>query len=272
MTGEERRQGNRKVMQETLTAIGRSPELGESMERSLSRMSVFIDGEVPPSAPRYGKDAKVIVSRKRSAEAAWAYDGRGRTAVLDFASGTNPGGGARSGSNAQEESLCRISTLLPLLESDRAAPYYARNRKATDGMYTDSVIIVPDVTFFRADDGRMEPLPGSCWMRADVIVLPAPNLRRAGMPVGVKSMARYGHILQKRIETVFRATAYAKADSLILGAFGCGAFGNSPETVAEMFREVQQDHLRHFSTIEYAVYAEDDDDPNLRAFRAVLGS
>lgn len=272
MTIEERRQYNRKVMQETLSAIGRSPELRGSVEMSISRMSVFIDGEVPPSAPRYGKDAEVIVSRKRSAEAAWAYDGRGRTAILDFASGTNPGGGARSGSSAQEESLCRISTLLPLLESDRAAPYYVRNRKTSNGMYTDSVIIVPDVTFFRADDGRMEPLPGSCWMKADVIVLPAPNLRREGMPVGVKSVARYGHILQKRIETVFKAAAYAKADSLILGAFGCGVFGNSPETVAETFKEVQKGHMRHFSTIEYAVYAKDEDDPNLRAFRTVLGS
>lgn len=272
MTIEERRQDNRKVMQETLTAIVRSPELMESMERSLSLMSVFVDGEVPPSAPRYGKDAKVIVSRKRSAEAAWAYDGRGRTAILDFASGTNPGGGARSGSNAQEESLCRISTLLPLLESDRAASYYVRNRKTSNGMYTDSVIIVPDVTFFRADDGRMEPLPCSCWMKADVIVLPAPNIRRAGMPVGMKGMARYGYILHKRIETVFRAASYAKADSLILGAFGCGVFGNSPGTVAETFRKVQQGYMRHFSSIEYAVYAEDDDDPNLRAFRAVLGS
>ena len=92
------------------------------------------------------------------------------------------------------------------------------------------------------------------------------------MPVGMKSVARYGHILRKRIETVFRAASYAKADSLILGAFGCGVFGNSPGTVAETFRKVQQGYMRHFSSIEYAVYAEDDDDQNLRAFRAVLGS
>ena len=42
--------------------------------------------------------------------------------------------------------------------------------------------------------------------------------------------------------------------------------------LAETFRKVQQGYMRHFSSIEYAVYAEDEDDPNLRAFRAVLGS
>ena len=270
MRNEERRQNNRNVMQETLSATGSIPELKVSIEKSITNMDIFIDGEISPSAPRYGKDAEVIVSRKRSAAAAWTYKDRGRTAILDFASGTNPGGGARNGSNAQEESLCRISTLLPLLESEKAAPYYSRNRETTNGMYTDSVIIAPDVTFFRRDDEKMEILPAICWMKADVIVIPAPNLRRAGAPVGIKSRARYENILKNRIETIFKAAAYGGADNLILGAFGCGVFGNNPETVCEMFRKVQQDYSRHFRVIEYAVYAGNEDDPNCRAFKKVF--
>lgn len=266
MRNEERRQNNRNVMQETLSLIGKIPELKTSIEESIANMDIFIDGEIPPSVPRYGENAEVIVSRKRSAEAAWAYKDRGRTAILDFASGTNPGGGARSGSNAQEESLCRISTLLPLLESEKAATYYFRNRETTNGMYTDSVILAPDITFFRHDDEKMKVLPEIDWMRADVIVIPAPNLRRTGVPVGNDSRTRYEHILQKRIETIFKTATYSGADILILGAFGCGVFGNNPETVCKMFRKVQQDYFRHFRVIEYAVYARNEDDPNYRAF------
>ena len=257
-------------MQDTLSATGRIPELKASIEKSMTHMGIFIDGEIPQSAPRYEKDAEIMVSRKSSAEAAWAYKGRGRTAILDFASGTNPGGGARNGSNAQEESLCRISTLLPLLESEKAAPYYSRNRDTKNGMHPDSVILAPGVTFFRRDDEKMDILPDICWMKADVIVIPAPNLRRAGAPVGNKSRTRYENILQKRIETIFKAAAYGGADNLILGAFGCGVFGNNPETVCEMFRKVQQDYSRHFRVIEYAVYAGNEDDPNYRAFKKVF--
>ena len=64
-----------------LSATGRIPELKASIDESIAHMGIFIDGEIPQSAPRYEKDAEVIVSRKRSAEAAWTYKGRGRTVI-----------------------------------------------------------------------------------------------------------------------------------------------------------------------------------------------
>ena len=59
--------------------------------------------------PYFADPAKVIVSRKRTLEAASAYKGQ-RICVLSFASATNPGGGVNWGATGQEESICRCST------------------------------------------------------------------------------------------------------------------------------------------------------------------
>ena len=59
---------------------------------------------------RFTDEAKIIVSTKRTFEAAAGYAGQ-KVAVHNFASATNPGGGVTRGSSAQEECLCRCSDL-----------------------------------------------------------------------------------------------------------------------------------------------------------------
>ena len=47
--------------------------------------------------------------------------------VLNFANPVHPGGGVRRGANAQEEDLCRKSSLLLSLESENARSFYAEH-------------------------------------------------------------------------------------------------------------------------------------------------
>ncbi|KAJ7130194.1 hypothetical protein C8R44DRAFT_775034 [Mycena epipterygia] len=44
--------------------------------------------------------------------------------------------------------------------------------------------------------------------------------------------------MREKIKCVFRAAAASGCRRLVLGAFGCGAFGNPPVEVAQLFRRV----------------------------------
>ena len=57
---------------------------------------------------------------------------------------------------------------------------------------------------------------------------------------------------------------------LILGAFGCGAFRNDPQVVAQAYHDVLPEFSHHFRTIEFAVYCPRYDDSNYRAFKTQL--
>ena len=88
-----------------------------------------------------------------SLEAAGQYITSGKTAVLNFASAKNPGGGFLGGSQAQEESLARSSALYGSLMT--AWDYYEINRKSPNALYTDHIIYSPDVVVFRNDAGDL---------------------------------------------------------------------------------------------------------------------
>ena len=49
------------------------------------------------------------------------------------------------------------------------------------------------------------------------------------------SNEQYQDILFQRIANIFKCAAHFGYDHLVLGAWGCGAFGNDPEVVAGLF-------------------------------------
>jgi uncharacterized protein (TIGR02452 family) len=63
-----------------------------------------------------------------------------------------------------------------------------------------------------------------------------------------------GDLLQSRIRRVLTIAAVFGYEALVLGAWGCGAFGNDPYRTAEDFREaIKTDFRGQFSEIVFAI-------------------
>ena len=204
-----------------------------------------------------------------------------KIAVLNFASATNPGGGVKTGSSAQEESLCRCSTLYPTLTQDwlwRA--YYKKNRDAHDNLHTDACIYSPNIIICKTDEDYPNRMPEKDWVRVDVITCAAPNLRQrpgnlhnpaAGIKaVSVKPEDLY-ELHLKRAKHIMHIAAAHSVDALILGAFGCGAFANDPNVVARAYKDALTDSRTHygsyFKLIEFAIYCRAHETENYDAFK-----
>lgn len=165
---------------------------------------------------------------------------------LNFASATSPGGGFLRGAIAQEETIARSSALYASLISKEG--YYKHNIESEDKLYTDCMIYSPDVPIFRRDNGEFLPNPYFC----SVITSPAVNRSNTE---GVDETFIFAAMI-KRIFKILSVAIEKKHDSLILGAWGCGVFGNNPKEVAMMFHLVLNNprFINHFKNITFAVY------------------
>lgn len=150
--------------------------------------------------------------------------------ALNFASAKTPGGGFISGAKAQEESLCRGSGLYSLLNSESARPYYIANRKdPKKNLYQNYIIYTPDVPVIATDTGDLVS-PFLC----SFITSAAPNAKKAKEDKVEDSVIN--EVLSRRIEYILKVCAEEKYKTIILGAWGCGVFGNDTEIVARIFR------------------------------------
>ena len=185
-----------------------------------------------------------------------------KIAALNFASYKNPGGMFLDGSRAQEECLCHESFLYNVLK--RQTDYYAWNRmRLNKALYKDRALYTPDVRFFKKGNVKTDPDGVLC----DVITCAAPNKSAAQKYTGI-SEAENSAVLKDRIHFLLQVAALNKAEVLILGAYGCGVFGQDPKEVAAIFK----DELEMF-TFKEAVFAiiKSDRDNNYEAFEGVFG-
>ena len=163
----------------------------------------------------------------------------GTVCVLNLASELNPGGGVVHGALAQEECLCYCSTLHHALMAHPG--YYPL--PDIGGLYTR------DVLFFR--DARYRMLDWGECVFADVISVAAVR-----WPPVVKGHMNNTDLARTndKIRAMLRTSARHNVRTLMLGAFGCGAFVNLPADVAGAFRAILSE-AEFYGRFERVIFA-----------------
>lgn len=195
--------------------------------------------QLPKVTPTSNKSVRIILRNQDTLEAAFdLHQHRMETEkpvlVLNFANPHRPGGGIRSKPGTQEEHLCVKTTLLCSLETEEASPFYQTNLDCGTQAQTDTILYSPNTVVIRNPDLslREDPFPIA------VMTVSAPIASRMER----SELADLENILRNRIYDIIRTAIEEGYTRLVLGAWGCGNFGNDPDLVAKLFHEILIEH------------------------------
>ncbi len=230
----------------------------------------IIDEKINVESYSNNKKGAISVCEDTTFNAAKPYSQSGKkVAVLNFASAVNPCGGVTVGAMAQEECLCRSSNLAPCLKQQYLMKeYYMPHRIAQDPMYSDKLIYTKGVTVFKDDDEVPNLMPENEWFSVDVITCAAPNSSH----IKNNNEDELFNLFTNRIKVILNAAINNNTEVIILGAFGCGAFKNPPQLVADAFKKVLVDeqYKNYFEEVVFAIKKSSND--NFAVFKNVFAN
>lgn len=240
-----------------------NPEEVHDLADSISRMTLSNDTTKCKYNVINGDSFDVAIEMMNSEE--FNNDPNAKVLVLNFANPVSPGGGVRHGAKAQEEDLCRRSTLLASLEGRQAAAYYKYHKKLNSLISSDAVILSPYVEIIKDSNNNL--LKDSAVV--SVITCAAP-IHKASENNKKEDLEK---IFYRRIKGILQVAATHDYRYLVLGAFGCGAFGNDVAMVARQFFKVLKgiksdsgNDKEFFKEIAFAVKDDSESLYKLRAF------
>lgn len=167
------------------------------------------------------------------------YGEEAKIALLNMCSEFCPGGGVVKGSNAQEEAICRQTSLYPSLKQIQMQGGYPLSPLTV--IYTENVKIFKDCA-------------GKRCKRCIVDVFSMAALRRPRLQNGGYQPEDY-QLMMHKCDTLLHSMALKGATHLVLGAWGCGAFCNPPDKVAEIFKHLLETSYKgRFQFVAFAIY------------------
>lgn len=227
----------------------------DETRKSMKETEVIINGADFLTKGYKNKKQSIRITNKGSVATILGVVTPSRVAVLNFADALTPGGLVFEGIETQEEDLCRCSNLYPCISQDKVFDdYYGYNRSLENDIYSDRLIYSKDVLFFKDEDYWCIPIRTKC----DVITCPAP----------VECSDK--QVFVNRIKCIIGATYSKGVDTLVLGGWGTGAFGNDSYLVATAFKEVL-DEYKLFDVVYFPFKcSETDPSDNYKVFKEVL--
>lgn len=188
------------------------------------------------------KDSMNIVIEDIDSVSAVLKYGDDNTAILNFSSYKNPGGMFLNGSKAQEECLCHESYLYNVLSQFTQSFYDWNNQNKNKALYKNRGLYSPHVVFERGINSKT----------VAVITCAAPNKSAAQKYLQI-SDEENSVVLQSRIRYVLDIARDNGVKTLILGAYGCGVFGQDATEVATVFKNLLGTTHKCFDTVVFAI-------------------
>ncbi len=271
------------IFNDTKNWIKSDADLLASVEAAKKATTVYFEDDYPAFDRQIIKKNVITVSGCRSFEAAMklhADNPDSKIAVMNFANAFHAGGGVTAGASAQEECLCRTSTLYPLLYRNYLRnSFYQHHHELNTPKASDSLVYIEGVVICKTDEDLPVRMPKKDWVTVDVITIAAPDLRwKSNMYAEIVDGGTYmndaelfGYHVKRAIHMLTCAAAKG-ADTLVLGAFGCGAFENNPEVVARAYKVALHEFPKVFERIEFAVYCPPGGSRNYDVFKKELGA
>lgn len=169
--------------------------------------------------------------------------------ALNMANQFTPGGGFVKGRLAQEEALCFRTSLYSQLDKKQY------EGPTGFGEFTASVELNVPVLRKSMDDGFAFLKPEERW---DMNFVSAASYDRHKEPKEVQkgplSPKQFAGVHTK-INAILCAAANAGADTVVLGALGCGAFANPPDQVSMIFERILHRFAGVFEYVYFAILA-----------------
>lgn len=267
---------NEKIVLKEVAEDNYSMVTGDPNSWKVPRTNLITTAECNRSVNTSGsRDPRISLSHRTTGEALLqmhASNPKQKVCALNFANGVKVGGGYKNGATAQEEDLCRqiptlYSSLFNAQKWGKAYPFGPATYKGSsparycDVLFTSDLLVARDVK-----DNGYAMLSKEQMPLVSLVSAAAPNIRFGGE-------VHQKELVQKCVDNIFMAPILQNRDLsvLVLGAWGCGAFGGDPYVMADHFVTSLKKGLgKLYGEIHFAIPIFNADDKNAEIFEKVL--
>jgi hypothetical protein len=237
--------------------------------------------------PRDSSGLEVIVEKEDWGAAAQKYTKKYQTifACLNMANSSKPGGGYEHGMAAQEENMFRRTDChffidrKKLVSYNNIPPTYRYNpamQELIDAKYNNKTYLgdypricikgpetltKPDINTINDDIGYRDLSNNEMFLFYE--------LRCAAKFIAIGDPFQDAE-MDRRIHAQFETLKKANIRHAILSAFGCGAFHNKPEDVANLYKKYLKIYKNDFDVVVFAIHFAGNGLENYDEFRKVL--